>query len=1331
LLFVFILMNTLLGQSQELKFYTPPGSISQNSIAAIHQDKNGFLWFATRHGANLYNGLEFKSFFSKNETPNGLRNDRISCFLSDSEGNVWIGALGGGIVVYNIETHSFSPKYVEILKSLDHAHVNSIFMDRQENIWIGTSREGLKLLKKDSQELKHFSVGNVTDIIEDENGNILISLRGNGLCFYNPEKDTYRFFNSANVPSMSSDNVVRCLYKGASGIIWIATNQGVLKLSSDSFGNPVFDRLELKDTFLNEYLSSVVIQCILEDSQSRLWIGTENKGLILYDLKKQSATKYQYDLNGRYNIKSNSIWSLFEDRHGTVWVGTYKNGIKKVDPREQKFQQVLASSDTKFHVSYGLISSFAEDENGSLWVGTDGGGLNCIKRDEEGKLQEIQHPPFSGLESNAIVTLLNGKNGRLWIGTWGEGLYVKERDQQVFEPFRVDAKKSGKLGRNIMSLHEAPNGNIWICRFRVGLDLYVPDEDKYYEFRPSESSNSISSQNVISIVEDDKGGIWVGSTDRGIDRFRLDENYEIVDLKNFSFSDAGQAKSSENEISHLYIDERNVLWAGTEGGGLKKYNSKDENFVSITMKDGLPNNTIYGLLDDGEKLWVSTGLGLASISFDGSEIQTYDISDGLQSSEFTKSSCYKTKDVSIHYEDENSENNVKLRQQFSLGEVNLKAEQNNLDFEFAALNYTQSGKNTYSYILENYEDKWTNIQNSTVASYSNIPPGTYVFKVKASNNDDIWNPKPASLKVNIFYPWYQTKLAYLAYFLSIMGFLVFVYFSVINRERLRNELKFESHERTRMEELNKVKSRFFADISHEFKTPLTLIISPLKAIQKKLEKDENKNQVNMMLRNSERLLVLINQILALSKLESGTEKLKASKVNIVKFSKKITDNFQTYAEEQFITFEVDIPEEPISVYIERDKIEKVLINLISNAFKFTPEFGRINFKLEAEEKQVKVSISDTGIGISGEQLEHIFKRFYRVKSKMKSSGTGIGLSLSKELVELHKGKIEVKSVEGRGTTFEVLLPLGRDHLDASQVVEIAPNHTLSEDSKIELKDFNVQTDQEESNSESEEVNLPLVLIAEDNPDLRSFTRTYLQANYQIIEAENGLQAFQFARKNIPDIIITDWMMPEMTGFELTKKIRQDEKTSHIFIIMLTVKSSDESKEEGFNAGVDYYITKPFNPKLLDLRIQNILKTRKKYKSQVLTSNLTLNTNNTKPKKDVSISSKDEAFLNKMIVIIDENISNSKLNIDFICKNIGFSKSQLYRKMKGLVGQSANEFIRSIRLKRAAELLLTENFTISEVTYKVGFNDLQYFRDCFKNQYEMTPSEYIQSSKKEA
>ncbi|MEM6966649.1 MAG: ATP-binding protein, partial [Bacteroidota bacterium] len=531
-----------------------------------------------------------------------------------------------------------------------------------------------------------------------------------------------------------------------------------------------------------------------------------------------------------------------------------------------------------------------------------------------------------------------------------------------------------------------------------------------------------------------------------------------------------------------------------------------------------------------------------------------------------------------------------------------------------------------------------------------------------------------------------------------------------------------------------VRSQFFANISHEFKTPLTLIISPLKSMQKKLEKIENKNQVNVMLRNAERLLRLINQILDLSKLESGIEELKTSKFDIVTFTENIASNFQPYSEEQFISFKIQLPPQPIPLYFEKDKMEKILINLISNAFKYTPEFGTVALTMEAEDDQVRISISDTGIGISPDQLQLIFNRFYQGKNKGARSGTGIGLSLTKQLVELHGGKIEVSSQQGQGTQFEVILPLGKAHLRSHQVDhEISP-HRLSEDSRIELQEFKIAATPNQDKVISEDTDLPLILIVEDNPDLRAFTRTYLQTHYRIIEAENGKQAYELARRSIPDLIVTDLMMPQMNGFELVQQIRNDEKTSHIFIIMLTVKSSEESRKMGYEYGADYYLTKPFNPKLLDLRIKNILNTREKYKDQILTSVTTFNVpegENIKTLTTSNVSSKDELFIEKVIEIVEDNLDNSNFQIDDLCRAVGFSKSQLYRKMKGLLGQSANEFIRTVRLKKAAELLQLQSLNVSEITYKVGFNDLQYFRSCFKKQFGVTPSEYAQQFKIES
>jgi signal transduction histidine kinase/CheY-like chemotaxis protein/AraC-like DNA-binding protein len=945
----------------------------------------------------------------------------------------------------------------------------------------------------------------------------------------------------------------------------------------------------------------------------------------------------------------------------------------------------------------------------------------------------------------------------------GEKVFVKDQNNN-FKSFVHDPENSNSLSGNfVMAANKDHHGNIWIATHRVGLDLYIPSKNQFFHFNHSSATKSISSDKISTIVEDQNEYIWLGTEGEGIDRIKLNNQKEIISFKNYKNSPENKLSLSNDIINSLYVDSKNRIWVATDGGGISllENNGKD-NFQIFSKKDGLPSDVVYGILEETPStFWISTNAGLASINLKTNEIKSFDLADGLQAKEFNKTASFQTSDntflfggingfnyfkpkeirtnyftppvfitkVEIQNKGKDTDLQQKLLTQLQSKNFILESDENDLRINFAALNYSQSTKNQYAYQLENYDTYWQGGKNITSAAYTNIPPGNYIFKVKASNNDQIWNETATTINIQIKNPWFKSWWAYLTYCTLIFGFLFFINRTLIQRERLKNELKVEHYQMERMQELNKTRSQFFANISHEFKTPLTLIISPLKAIQKKLEKIENKNQVNVMLRNAERLLRLINQILDLSKLESGITELKTTQFDIVEFAENMANNFHPYSEEQFITFELDLPEKPIPLYFEKDKMEKILINLISNAFKYTPAYGKIILAITPAENQVVISLKDTGIGISSDQIDRIFNRYYQAKNSNETSGTGIGLSLTKQLVELHGGMIKVTSSQNQGTQFQATFPMGKSHLSPIQVEPEQVPHSMSEDSQIELKEFNISTSEVVEKIAHEDNSQPLILIVEDNPDIRAFAKAHLETSYQIIEAENGKQGYEMAKQNIPDIIITDLRMPEMNGFELCEKIRNDEKTSHISIIMLTVKSSDESKEMGFEYGADYYLTKPFNPKSLNLRINNILNIKNKYINQVLT-NLKNNLSIQQPEKETNIpkiTSKDELFIGTIEEIINQNIENSDFQIEDLCREIGFSKSQLYRKMKGLIGQSANEFIRTIRLKKAAELLLTkQDMSISEITYKVGFNDLQYFRSCFKKQYGITPSEYIKN-----
>lgn len=1355
---ILFLFSSFFANGQDIKFYRPNGDVSQNSITSIIQDDQGFLWFATKYGLNKYDGTGFQYFFQDNEKEISLNNSSIEYLYKDKKGKLWIIHTENGVSCFDTKNQNFIKLNPILEQGLKGYHLTTIYEDKDGDIWIGTEKNGVKVWNEKTQTLQNIFTGinknhpnHITVITQDKLGKIWIGTWDNGISLYHKEKKIFSSINSQNTPELRS-NRIREFHKGKKKNLWVGTDKGLFQIKN--FGEN--DLVYTIPKTVKEQLSNFIILSIVEDSNERLWIGTENNGLYLYDFKTNDLQEFKYNPDNKFSLQNNSIWSIYEDAQEIIWIGLFKNGILKVDPFERKFNHISDGQHSEIHLNYGLISSFSEDQDGNLWVGTDGGGLNYINRNEKKLDVKNFNPKNSNLKSNEIVCLLHDDKNQLWIGTWGEGVFVKDYNNK-FTSFTHDPNNPNSLSsNNIMSMIKDHNQNIWMANHRVGLDLFLTKENKFINFLPSFDNNSITSDKCIVLAQDKNHNYWLGTEGSGVDRFRLNEKNEIIELENFHFSNDDKTGISDNFINYIFVDSKNRIWLATNNGINRLDHPDSKDFIKISTEQGLPSKVIYGIQEETpEKFWVSTNAGLASIDLTTNEIQTYDIEDGLQAREFNRSACYKAKDNTLMFGGINGFNyfkpneisknlkvppifitnfevkkeniddatKAKLKEQLATKKIKLKSNENNIVINFAALNYSQPTKNQYSYQLENYDSNWRNSKNINSASYTNLPPGDYVFKVKASNNDQIWNEESATLTITVSPPWYKSWWAILLYcFLG--GLIVYgIFRNLLLRERLKHDLLLKQNESVRMKELNNMRSQFFANMTHEFKTPLTLIISPLKMMQKKLEKIENKNQVNVMLRNAERLHRLINQMLDLSKIESGLAELKTSKYDIVRFSENMASNFIPYSEEQSISFKIDIPETSIPIYFEKDKMEKVFINLLSNAFKYTSKEDKITVQLSSNEKYAIISFIDTGIGIPSDKLHLIFDRFYQVKNSNTHIGSGIGLSLTKQLVELHGGKIEVKSQQGSGTRFDVFLLKGASHLAPKQIISDAATHRLSEDSIIELKDFEVATDQDFYQKGKDENELPLILIVEDNPDLRSFTKTCLQGNYRVIEAEDGEQGFELAKSKIPDLIITDLMMPKMNGFELCQKLRNNEKTSHIFIIMLTVKSSEESIQMGFEFGVNHYLTKPFNPKILNLRIKNSLDSRDTYKMQ-MTQGLVANNISTGVKK----ASKDEIFIEKILKIVEANLNDSNFHVEDLCREVGFSKSQLYRKLKSIVGQSANEFIRTVRLKEAAKLLQEENMNISEVTYKVGFNDLQYFRGCFKKQYGMNPSEYVQQLK---
>jgi signal transduction histidine kinase/AraC-like DNA-binding protein len=824
---------------------------------------------------------------------------------------------------------------------------------------------------------------------------------------------------------------------------------------------------------------------------------------------------------------------------------------------------------------------------------------------------------------------------------------------------------------------------------------------------------------------------------------------------------------SINHVSTIYPAKNGVLWVGTEGGGLNKLVPGDNEespptFIHYKEKDGLSSNIINGLLEDNHhNLWISTHNGLSKFNPDAvddngvalpSAFKNYYVQDGFQDNTYLGAHFKNSKGemffggingFNVFYPDSLKENltipdvvitdfkvlNEDYKLDTSITEINqivLSYNENFLSFDFAVLDYTAPQKNNYAYKLDGLDKDWNYVDNRNFAHYTNLSSGEYTFRVKGSNNDGVWNEEGASIKIIILPPLWNTWWAYSLYLLFVLGLLYSIRRYELNRTHLKNQHKLDEVKLKEQEKTDKMKSRFFANISHEFRTPLTLIFGPAEDVLEKTKEPDTKQSVGNIKRNASKLYSLVNQLLDLSKLEAGKMNLETSEQNVIPLLKGLVLSFTSLAERKKITLKFNTIEKNLNVYIDKDKVEKIITNLLSNAFKFTPEGGKVDFTVEKLIKDVEIRITDTGVGIPKERIDNIFDRFYQVDGShtRENEGTGIGLALAKELVELHKGKIQVESKVGEGSTFTILLPLGKEHLKAEEIVEkeigeettktIEETELIPETEKSEEKDdIDLLL---ETGLSADQAGKPLLLIVEDNSDVRNYIISHLEKDYGIQEAIDGEDGFNKSIAQIPDLIVSDVMMPKMDGFELCERLKTDERTSHIPVILLTAKATSKDKIEGYETGADDYIMKPFDAKELKVRIKNLIDQRKKLRDHFLKEGI-FNLDN---KNIISI---DKKFLEKVVKIINEHLSDSLFGVESFASELAIGRTSLHKKVVALVGEPPGELIKRIRLSKAGMLLKNKTGNISEIALEVGFNNPAYFSECFKKQFGVTPSQY--------
>jgi signal transduction histidine kinase/DNA-binding response OmpR family regulator len=993
------------------------------------------------------------------------------------------------------------------------------------------------------------------------------------------------------------------------------------------------------------------------------------------------------------------------------------------------------------------VNCFAEDKKGNLWIGTNGGGLIYFDRAGNTFRTYLHNPSDpASLSSNIIVCLWIDRQQKLWIGTYFGGL--NSFDGSRFVRYQhVQADRKSIADDRIWAILEDSQDNLWIGTLGGGLELYDREKKEFYHYRTG-MTNSVRSDFISSLTEDREGNIWVG-TANGVD---------VLKKQTRQFTHYGHDARDPKSLSHdnvysIYEDSRDNIWVGTRIG-LNLLNKKTGKFRIIRTENGLPDNTVFTVLEDSRRnMWVSTANGLSNIEIRDTArlaenlqdkyvltFKNYNESDGLQGREFNDKAGFKTREGEIIFGGADGFNiivpeQINLNAQIpnivftdfqifnqsvliskdyrgrsiltkALNEtkhITLKYSENVFSIEFAALSYFHPEKNQYRYILHGFNKEWLSTGSELrKATFTNLNPGDYRFQVIASNNDGYWNETGISVDITVLPPWWRSQLAFAVYFLLVAGIILLSRKMLLDRARIRFKLEQEHLEAQRIRELDLLKTKFFTNVSHEFRTPLALITAPLEKISKTLHDPEQKKQVSMIQINAKRLLNLVNQLLDFRRLEVQEFKYNPSYGDIVGFIKEISYSFSDIAEKKHIRFSVNCELTRLDTSFDEDKLEKILFNLLSNAFKFTLENGIIDVEVTLlnpdEDRQLQIQVKDNGIGIDPGKQDKIFERFFQVDGQgtIINQGSGIGLSLTREFVKIHGGSISFESQPGQGSCFTVVLPLTRPEV-----------HTETEIAAADEKGHLLGAKK------------PLLLLVEDNEDFRFYLKDNLGQRFSIIEAANGQAGCEQALRYFPNLIVSDIIMPVMDGIGLCMQLKQDKRTSHIPIILLTSRASEEQRVEGFKAGADDYITKPFSFEILEIRILNLITERENLKKlfhkqiEIVPS-------------EISITSMDEKLIQKALDTVEKNISNPDFSVEELSRVLGMSRVHLYKKLLSLTGKSPIEFIRSVRLKRAAQLILKSQLRISEIAYQVGFNNPKYFSRYFKQEFGILPSEYLDS-----
>lgn len=1391
LLFINFSAN-LFSQDLNFKNLSVKNGLSNNKINAILQDKTGFIWFGTEDGLNRFDGYNFKVYRNDPTDSNSISHNNIWAIFADENDNIWIGTKSGVLNLYDRRYDSFRHWTIKS-KFVKENSITAIYKDRNNSLWIGTYQSGLFKFNPETGESKSWnynpedrnSLSNnfITSIIEDAAGNLWISTY-NGLNKFIPSANENYFFryeyNPLNQNSLNN-NLVWSVQQSHfdEKKLWLGTANG---LASLDIRTNVITRINLpiaQGLQFSNSVSSVVEED--NDGEKILWMSTY-AGVIRMNLNTSEIVRYFSDERNPSSIINNQVNEIIKDKSGVIWCAT-EGGISYISPKALKFNNPFSSgfsskmlndlkaknvrsvitdshSDMFFGTDdgvYQLINSTSKSEpikisstnqfnvwslepgnNHDLWVGTYGQGLKQLSlKNGEIKSWKIESPTFKTTAFDYIKSLRLDENNILWIGFWGGGFSKLNTINGEYEIWISESKKPQSISHNdVWDIHRDRKGRLWLATNGGGLNLFDPEDGGKFlqliDFKNSELK--LSSNSLFTICEkkfssgtntNDETVLWIGSSN-GLNKLSIKNltftgDYKSLECDVEVFNSANGL--ADNSVKSIVEDNRGNLWIGTNAG-ISYFDSEKKLFRNYSTSDGL----IGSEMNSGSAANSSNGF-----MFFGS-------SDGLNifDPEKITQSTYRPSVVVSDFQIFNQL--VKIGDDSPLSEsiltakiINLAYSQNVFSFQFSALDYNDPESIQYTYKMEGFDNDWIISGNRRFITYTNLNPGKYIFKVKATNSDGIWTGNEKSIFVNIGAPWWRTGWAYAMYVIIIFSGIFSIRKIEINRSKLRNELKMREFEAKKQRELENIKSRFFANLSHEFRTPLTLIRGPIEELINGDTADNKEEYYELIKRNSEKLQELIDQLLELTQLENAAIPLKAKKENLVSLARGLLFAFEALAKQKEIKLSFSSSSEKFICWIDRDKLEKIINNLLSNAIKFTPANGDVSINIQYANvdgnKFAVVEVSDSGIGIPEDKLENIFNRFFQVddSSRKKYKGSGIGLALVKELTDLHKWNISVVSELGKGTIFTLRIPLSDHYLSEDEKVigsEVYANEeTYQSEISEEEKSDELEKEIEEELAEKQKlINAKTsILIVEDSEDVRTYLTSLLKNEFQMNEAVDGEDGIKKAAEFLPDLIISDVMMPAMDGFEFCKKIKTDWLTSHIPVILLTAKANVESKIAGLETGADDYLTKPFSSKELFARVKNLLEQRKilreRFSKEIKVE-----------PASIAVNSIDNEFLEKAFAVAEKNLSNTEFNSEYFAKEMFLSRSQLHRKILAVIGQAPGEFIRTFRLKKAASLILEKRLSITQIAFEVGFSSPSHFTKAFRQQFNCLPTEFTERTK---